>query len=158
MLSEDRELAEFFEAALAGHADARAVCNWTLRDVLGLVGEHGSLAGLALTPRHLGDVLEAVGAGRLTAASGREALRVAATSGESIADIVNERGLEAVSDVGELEAVIEGVLSEHPANVEKYRGGESKVFNFFVGQVMRKTQGKANPALVREILTRHLTS
>ena len=76
--------------------------------------------------------------------------------GGSVEAIIEERGLEAVSDAGVLEAVVREVLDANPENVAKYRGGEERVFNFFVGQVMKRTQGKANPPTVREVLTRLL--
>jgi aspartyl-tRNA(Asn)/glutamyl-tRNA(Gln) amidotransferase subunit B len=81
-----------------------------------------------------------------------------AESGASAEEVVKARGLEAVSDAGELEAIAREAVEANAANVAKYRAGEQKLFNFFVGQVMKRTQGKANPALVREILTKLLGS
>ena len=68
------------------------------------------------------------------------------------------QGLEAVSDVGELEAIAKRVVEGHPGQVEQYRGGQEKVFNFLVGQVMKATRGKANPDAVRAVLTQLLAS
>ena len=70
--------------------------------------------------------------------------------------MVRERGLEAVSDAGVLAAAVDEVIAENPENVEKYRAGEEKVLNFLMGQVMRRTQGKADPAAVRELLVARL--
>jgi aspartyl-tRNA(Asn)/glutamyl-tRNA(Gln) amidotransferase subunit B len=79
-----------------------------------------------------------------------------AMSGTQPAEIMRARGLEAVSDSGELETLVREVLNANPSQLEKYRGGEEKLFNFFVGQVMKRTRGKANPGVVREVLTRLL--
>ena len=70
--------------------------------------------------------------------------------------LVRERGLEAVSDTGVLEAAVDEALAASPENVEQYRAGEKKVLNFFMGQVMKRTQGKADPAAVRKILQQKL--
>ena len=77
-------------------------------------------------------------------------------NGGSPAALVSERGLEAVSDAGVLTTAVDEVLAEHPENVEKYRAGEAKVLNFLMGQVMRRTQGKADPNAVRDLLAERL--
>ncbi len=79
-----------------------------------------------------------------------------AGSGLQPANIMRERGIEAVSDSGEIEALLREVLEANPSQLEKYRGGDQKLFNFFVGQVMRRTQGKANPKVVRDLLSQLL--
>ena len=71
---------------------------------------------------------------------------------------MRERGLEAVSDTGVLESAVDALIQAHPDNVARYRAGEKKVLNFFMGQVMKETGGKADPAAVREILARKLDS
>jgi aspartyl-tRNA(Asn)/glutamyl-tRNA(Gln) amidotransferase subunit B len=157
-LCEDRELADFFEATTKLYPQPREVANWVLRSVLELSAQRGSLADLKLEPAQLARVLELVKEGRLTAGSARQVLAEVARSGAPPEQVVRERGLEAVSDTGELEAVVRATLESSPENVEKYRAGEQKVFNWFVGQVMRKTQGKGDPAVVREILERLLGS
>ena len=78
-------------------------------------------------------------------------------SKKSAADIVKEKGLEQVSDTGELETMIAKILSDNPKMVEDYKGGKDKLFGFFVGQVMKQTQGKANPGVVNELLKKALS-
>ena len=70
--------------------------------------------------------------------------------------LVRERGLEAVSDAGVIERAVDEVLSEHPEDLARYRSGEEKVLNFLMGKVMRRTQGKADPGAVRELLIERL--
>jgi aspartyl-tRNA(Asn)/glutamyl-tRNA(Gln) amidotransferase subunit B len=158
VLTEDWEISEFFEAALRLYPQPKVVSNWVMRSVLEVVGNRGgSVSDTSLRPDHLRQVLELVDGGSLTPAHGRQVLAEAAETGASAEEIVKARGLEAVSDAGQLEAIAREAIEANASNVEKYRAGEEKLFNFFVGQVMKRTQGKANPALVREILTRLLS-
>lgn len=73
-------------------------------------------------------------------------------TGKNPAAIVEEKGLKQVTDTGAIEAIVDEVIAENPDNVAAYQGGKDKLFGFFVGQVMKKTQGKANPAMVNELL------
>jgi aspartyl-tRNA(Asn)/glutamyl-tRNA(Gln) amidotransferase subunit B len=157
VLTEDHEVASFFEETVRRYPEAKIVSNWVMRDVLGVVSDSGaSLAALPLTPGHLVGLLELVNQGRLTAASARKIFPEMARTGAQPDELMKAHGLEAVSDSGELEALAREVIDANPGQVTKYRGGEEKLFNFFVGQVMKRTRGKANPAAVREIMTRLL--
>ncbi len=158
VLIEDRDVAEFFEETVRLYPHPKTVSNWVMRSLLGFTSESGQeLRQLSLTPSHLAALLELLEQGKVTAASAREIFQEMAGSGLQPADIMRERGLEAVSDSGEIEALVREVLEANPSQLEKYRGGDEKLFNFFVGQVMRRTQGKANPKTVRDVLTRLLS-
>ncbi len=158
VLIEDRDVAEFFEETVRLYPQAKTVSNWVMRSVLGITSESGrELSDLPLTPAHLAALLELLEQGKVTAASAREIFQEMAVSGLQPADIMRERGLEAVSDSGEIEALVREVLDANPSQLEKYRAGDEKLFNFFVGQVMRRSQGKANPKMVRDVLTRLLS-
>ncbi len=78
------------------------------------------------------------------------------TTGKTATAIVDEKGLKQVTDTGAIETIIDEVIAENPDNVEKYRGGKDKLFGFFVGQVMKKSQGKANPGIVNKLLKEKL--
>jgi aspartyl-tRNA(Asn)/glutamyl-tRNA(Gln) amidotransferase subunit B len=78
-------------------------------------------------------------------------------TGKGAAELVEERGLRQVTDAGEIEAAVDAVLAREAEKVADYRGGKDKLFGFFVGQVMKATAGKANPALVNEVLRRRLS-
>ena len=159
LLTEDREVAEFFESAVALGGDPKLVSHWIMQSLLALLGESGaSLGGLPITPRHLVELLGLLEAGQVTATSAREIFFEMARSGERAGAVMRASGLEAVSDVEELKRIARAVIEEHPGQVEKYRGGQQKLFNFFVGQVMKATRGKASPDGVREILSQLLSS
>ncbi len=157
VLTEDREVAEFFESAVALGGDAKQVSHWIMRSLLAVLGESGaSLDGLPITPKHLVELLGLLDAGRVTATSAREIFFEMTRSGERPETIMRGSGLEAVSDVDELKRIASAVIEEHPGQVEKYRAGQEKLFNFFVGQVMKATGGKASPDGVRAILSQLL--
>jgi aspartyl-tRNA(Asn)/glutamyl-tRNA(Gln) amidotransferase subunit B len=157
VLTEDRDVADFFEAAVKAHGQPKTVSNWVMRDVLAAATEAGKpLRELPLTPQHLVELLELVDAGRITAASAREVFAEMAKTGERAQAIVRARGLEAVSDAGALEEHARAVIAANAPQVAKYKAGDTKLLNFFVGQVMKATGGKADPARLREVLTRLL--
>jgi aspartyl-tRNA(Asn)/glutamyl-tRNA(Gln) amidotransferase subunit B len=157
VLTEDREVGDFFEAAVKLHGQPKSVSNWVMRDVLAAATEAGKpLRELPLTPEHLVELLRLLDAGRITAASAREVFAEMARSGARPDAIVRARGLEAVSDAGALEEHARAVIAANAPQVAKYKAGDQKLLNFFVGQVMKATGGKADPARLREILTRLL--
>ncbi|UCE85267.1 MAG: Asp-tRNA(Asn)/Glu-tRNA(Gln) amidotransferase subunit GatB [Deltaproteobacteria bacterium] len=155
LLTESRPLAEYFEAAAVAHGTAKTVANWMLRDVLQWLGER-DVETPALPPEGLAALIRLVDAQRVTAASARQILPELFERGGEPEALVRERGLEALSDAGPLEAAADAVIAENPESVRKYQAGETKLLNFLMGQVMKRTGGKANPARVREILSRKL--
>lgn len=158
-LVETRSLADFFEATLAVHANARQLSNWLLRDVLQALNERECEVGdTRLTPEALGELLNLVDAGRVTARSARGLVPELVARGGDLEELIRERDLEAVSDTGELEAVIDGVIAANAATADKIRAGDDKPLNALMGQVMKQTQGKADPGEVRAILIARLRS
>jgi aspartyl-tRNA(Asn)/glutamyl-tRNA(Gln) amidotransferase subunit B len=157
VLTEDRDVSEFFEAAVALYGQPKTVSNWVMRDVLANATESGkSLRELPLTPEHLVELLKLVDSGRVTAGSAREIFTEMARTGERPEAIMRARGLEAVSDTGELERLARTVIDANAGQVAKYRAGETKLLNFFVGQVMKASGGKADPGALRVIMERLL--
>jgi len=156
-LTSSRALADFFEQAVAAHGTPKAVANWMLRDLREALSAFDlEIESSRLTPQSLAALMRLVDAGRTTAKSARELLPVLVREGGDPAALVRERGLEAMSDAGVLEAAVAAAIAENAENVARYRSGEEKVLNFLMGQVMRRTGGKASPAVVRELLARKL--
>ena len=157
VLTAGRELADWFEAAAQAHGTAKSVANWVVRDVLGALNERAAeIDAVALAPEALAALIGMVEQGRVTAKSARGLLAEILFEGGDPEALVAERGLEAVADAGELEAVVDGVMADHPEAVASFAEGDKKSVNFLMGQVMKKTQGKADPGLVRAILARRL--
>jgi aspartyl-tRNA(Asn)/glutamyl-tRNA(Gln) amidotransferase subunit B len=158
LIAGDAALSAWFERAALAHAGgAKSVANWLLRDVLAALKERDAeIARVKLAPEAFGALVALADAGRVTAKSARELLgELLWTGGDPVA-LVDERGLGAVSEVGALEAVADAVLGANARAVASFRAGDAKALNFLMGQVMRRTQGKADPAVVREILSRKL--
>jgi aspartyl-tRNA(Asn)/glutamyl-tRNA(Gln) amidotransferase subunit B len=156
ILAESRELADFFEASLAAYrGEARAVATWLLRDVRALLAER-EIQDTQLRPEALARLIRLVDAGRVTAKSAQQLLPELVDRGGDPEALVRERGLEAVSDGGALAAAVDAVIAAHPDDAAKFRAGEAKVLNFLMGQVMKRTGGKADPKQVRELLASKL--
>ncbi|MGZ5096533.1 MAG: Asp-tRNA(Asn)/Glu-tRNA(Gln) amidotransferase subunit GatB [Usitatibacter sp.] len=161
LLAETREKNEFFRdtlSQLGGLAAApREVANWITGEVSALLHERGEdFAQPPVTPAQLARLLARVLDATVSAKTAKEVLRAMA-NGEGDADaIIEKRGLKQISDAGALEAAVDQVLAANAKQVEDYRAGKDKAFNSLVGQVMKATGGKANPAQVGEILKRRL--
>ena len=155
-LTASRSLADFFEAA-AACGEAKPVANWLLRDVLQALREKDrEIEGAAITPEALASLIRLVESGRTSVGSARGLIADLVESGGDPEAMVRERGLEAVSDTGVLERVVDEVLQAQAKSVAGYREGDAKLLNFLMGQVMRRTQGKADPGVVRALLVRKL--
>jgi aspartyl-tRNA(Asn)/glutamyl-tRNA(Gln) amidotransferase subunit B len=150
-------IAHFFEAAAKQHGVPKAVANWILRDVMQALKElELAIEDSPFSPAALAQLIRLVDEGKTTVKSARGLIAGLVESGGDPEALIAERGLAAVSDIGILEQAVSEVLAENSENVELFHSGEEKVVNFLMGQVMRKTQGKADPAAVREILAREL--
>ncbi len=166
VLTGSRELADWFEAAVGdpksvrnreSAGDPKSVANWVVRDVLGALNERDvEIDAVALAPEGLATLVRMVDEGRVTAKSARGLLAEILFEGGDPEALIQERRLEALSDTGELETVVDAVIAANPEAVASYGEGDKKSVNFLMGQVMKKTQGKADPGSVREILARKL--
>lgn len=157
-LTRDRDLADFFEAAvIAAAGDASGVANWMGGEMAAALNrEQCNLEDVPITPVMLGELVVLMNNGTI---SGRMAKTVfdAMWQGDGSAqEIVDLRGLTQISDADALEKTVEEVLKQCPSQAAQYQAGETKVLGFLVGQVMKMTQGKANPQKVNDILKRHL--
>jgi len=153
VLVADAEAVALFEDAVAAGADAAPAANWITQDLAAL--RHGG-GDSRVSARHVADLVAAVGDGTISGQGAKQALEEAFTTGDSIADIVERKGLRQVSDAGELGVVVDGVLAENADAVEKFRAGNEGVLGFLMGQVMRASGGSANPTLARELLLERL--
>ena len=158
-LTAGRALADFFEAAVKAHGAAKPVANWVLRDLLQTLREREiDVDAAAVSPESFAALIGLVDDGKITARSARDLVPDLVVNGGDPVLLVRERGLEAVSDSSVVEDAVDAVIAGHADDVGRYRGGEKKVLNFLMGQVMKRTQGKASPAAVREMLARKLDS
>ena len=158
VLTASREMADYYEAAVeAAGGHGKLAANWVMGELSGALNRDGrEIADSPVSPGALGALLQRIEDGTL---SGKLAKQVfeAMWNGEGSADeIIERQGLRQISDSSELEAIIQQVLDSSPQQIEQYRGGQQKVLGYFVGQVMKATQGKANPKQVNELLRKFL--
>ena len=157
ILAADSELSAFFEEASKTHDNPQGVANWIINELLRALKDT-SLGILPLRPAHLGELVALVDDGTISSRIAKEVFEVMLQAGESPKAIVEARGLEQVTDLRKLEPVVDKLMTENPDKVAAYRGGKTGLLGFFVGGVMRETQGKANPQLVQEMVQERLRS
>ncbi|MFC1936563.1 Asp-tRNA(Asn)/Glu-tRNA(Gln) amidotransferase subunit GatB [Chloroflexota bacterium] len=154
ILTGERSLSEYFEAAIAAYGgDPKRVSNWLMNDVMAMLNESGKLAAeLNLKPEYLAEIIKLMDANTVNTPTGKALLVKVEASGDSPAAIVESEGLGQVSDSSAIQEIAAAVIAENPDQVEKYKGGKDSLIGWFVGQVMRASQGKADPNMAREVL------
>ncbi|MGH2536086.1 MAG: Asp-tRNA(Asn)/Glu-tRNA(Gln) amidotransferase subunit GatB [Candidatus Promineifilaceae bacterium] len=153
VLTEDRPVADWFEAALRAGGEPEAVSNWLTNTLFGLLSETGrSLPDVLLTPAGLVGLLRLVDASQINQTSAKEVLAEMLATGRAAEAIVAERSLGQISDEDQLAARVTQVLADNPEQLTAYRAGKASLRGWFVGQVMRALGGRANPAVVNRLL------
>ena len=128
-----------------------------MREVLAHLNEKQvSIEEFTISPERLAELIKLVQEGTINQTAARDVFEEMLFSQQSAGEIVSRLGLEQISDDSELEALVDEVLAENPAEVEKYRAGKVQLIGFFIGQVMKRSRGKANPKVVKEILQKKL--
>jgi aspartyl-tRNA(Asn)/glutamyl-tRNA(Gln) amidotransferase subunit B len=156
VLVAEQASADYFEAVARGR-DAKLAANWVMVELYGALNRLG--LGIERSPvsaEGLGELVDLVIDGTLSGRLAKEVFAAMIETGKGAALIVEERGLKQVTDSGAIESAIAAVLAAQGDKVAEYRAGKEKLFGFFVGQVMKATQGKANPALLNELLRKRL--
>jgi aspartyl-tRNA(Asn)/glutamyl-tRNA(Gln) amidotransferase subunit B len=166
VLTAEADTARWFEALLAESARvqakgeqevARASANWLISDLFGALNKLGKDLGESpVNPTQGAELLALVADGTLSGPLAKQVFEIMLETGGAPGKIVEERGLKQTSDTGAIEQVIAGVLAANPNQLEQYRGGKEALFGFFVGQTMKAMGGKANPAVVNELLKKAL--
>ena len=156
-LCESRATADYFEAAGRACGDMLLAARWVTGEVAAALNRDGlDIAASRVGAAELAVLLKRLRKGVLSGKLGKEVFQ-AMWAGEGGADeVIDRRGLKQISDSGALEGIVEDVVGKHPDQARQYREGNTRVFGFFVGQVMRATRGRANPAIVNELLRKRL--
>ncbi|QCS48362.1 Asp-tRNA(Asn)/Glu-tRNA(Gln) amidotransferase subunit GatB [Picosynechococcus sp. PCC 11901] len=158
VLTDDRDVAEYFEAAVAAGADPKQVTNWVTQDIAAHLNKNVGLTivELPLKATQLAELVNLIHDGTISGKIAKEILPELLEQGGSPKAIVDSRGLTQISDTGALEAMVDEVLAANPEKVEQFRAGKTKLQGFFVGQLMKKTSGRADPKLLNQILAQKL--
>ena len=157
VLIAEKSRAEYYET-VANDNDAKLAANWVINELLGALNkDEKKLEESPISAKNLGGLIALIKDNTISGKIAKEVFADMYTTGNAAADIVKEKGLEQVTDTGAIEAVIDEVINENPDNVAAYKGGKDKLMGFFVGQVMKKSGGKANPGMVNELLKKKLS-
>jgi len=156
VLVAERDTAEYFEA-VALYGEPQIAANWVTGELFGALNRSGmELGGSPVSAAHLGALIGFISDGTVSNRLAKDVFEIMFETGEGPETIIEKRGLKQVSDVSLIEAAVDDALANGAAQIEQYRAGNEKVLGWFVGQVMKATQGKANPQAVNEILRKKL--
>ena len=161
ILVDERETADFYERVIAGGSggrDPKLAANWLTGAYFAALNRSDlALAEAPVDAQMLGGLLDLIAAETISGRIAKEVFEAMWASGKSAAEIVEEKGLRQISDQGAIEAIVARVIADNPKQVEKFKSGNEKLIGWFVGQVMKASQGKANPGLVNQILKQKLS-
>lgn len=156
ILIDDIELCNYFEKA-SKYTNSKHLINWILRNLLSYLKDNKiSINDSVLTPEKMAELVELIEKNVINNRSAQEILEAVMKSGKSPNDLVKELGLEQIGSSEETEKIILEIIAANPNQVASYKSGQDKLFGFFVGQAMAKTKGKGNPAIINELLKKHL--
>ena len=156
VICENKEVADFFELAAQGR-DAKKVANWLMGDFFAMLKEkHLELKESPISAEHLGKLVDLISKEVISGKIAKDVFVIMADTGKDPEQIVEEKGLKQVTDTGAIEAIIDNVIASNPDNLAAYKGGKTNLLGWFVGQVIKQSQGKANPAIVNKLLKEKL--
>jgi len=158
ILTSSKEIADYYEECVKNYSDGKKVSNWMMGEVLRELNQRQiEIKDFKIVPKNLTGLLKQMDDGTISGKMAKEIFAEMAETGKSASRIIKEKGLTQITDESNLTQIIETILNENEENVKKYHAGKEKLFGFFVGEVMKKTQGKANPNLVNQILKEKLS-
>lgn len=153
----DKSLAEFYETTAKNSGNPRTSANFILSELLRELNNSGkSAADSPVSAESLAELIKTLDAGKINNNQAKEVLVEMFNSGKTSDEIIKEKGFEQISDSSAIEKIVDDIIEKNENQVNAYRGGNEKLFGFFVGQVMKASQGKANPKIVNEILREKL--
>ena len=156
ILTSSKELADYFESAALGFAKPKKIANWIMTELLReLKGEE--IGQCKITPTQLGSLLKMVEEGKISGKIAKTVFAEMLESGKDPQRIVEEKNLVQVSDENELLAMVKEIIEANPDQADQFRSGKTKLMGYFVGQLMQKTKGKANPKLANELFSKELS-
>ncbi len=157
IMSQDRDLSEFFEKTVINYHQPRKAANWITSHLIPALKEREiSINEVFLTPERFQSLLCMQDKDKINAKAAREVLLRLLEENKSPEEIVEEQGFRQLSDIDDLESVVERILQDNPSGIQDYKAGNTKALGFFMGKAMKATQGKANPKMLKELFTKKL--
>lgn len=152
VLTAEKEASEYFEEVARGR-DGKQAANWVITNLFAVLNKQGrSIAESPISASALGELLDLMADGTISGRLAKEVFEIMAETGERPAGIIEAKGLRQITDAGAIEAAVAKVVGDNPGQAEQFRSGNEKVLGWLVGQVMKATGGKANPAQVNQLL------
>jgi len=157
IITSSKHLADVFEEAVKSNCSPKAASNWIMGEVLRLLNESNiELDNIPITGKDLADLILLVENSKISMNIAKKVLKKVFETGEHPADIVKREGLEIVDDAGEILTIVKNAIQSNPQSVADYKAGKEKAMGFLVGQVMKESKGKANPAMVNKAIKEEL--
>ena len=157
VLTASHEMSRYFEKVLASGAIPKIACNWITGDLTRVMNESGkTLIEINLPSEDLANLTTLIDQGEISSKIAKTVFSEMLDTGKTPKKIIEEKGLKQITDENELSRIVEGLLASNPQQVKQYHEGKTKIIGFFVGQVMKKTQGKGDPALINKLLKEKL--
>ena len=157
-ITSTRDLALFFEDAATKSKNPKRAVNLILAELLAVLNEKKiAITDISLTPAHIAELADALEDGKITSKQGKEVFAEMLASNKMPSVIIKEKGMEVVSDAGEIDKIVQDVIAANPKAIEDYKGGKTNVVGWLMGQVMKISKGKANPKQATELLNKHLS-
>ncbi|MBI4824886.1 MAG: Asp-tRNA(Asn)/Glu-tRNA(Gln) amidotransferase subunit GatB [Nitrospirae bacterium] len=157
LLTSERSIAEWFEDAVKLGGDPKMVSNWMMGELMRLLNEENrEINESPLKPPHLIAMLKLIEKGTISGKIAKAVFEEMYKTGKDAEAIVKDKGLVQISDTGEIESIVDGIIANSPKEVERFRAGDMKLMGFFVGEVMKATKGKANPGIVNALIKKKL--
>ena len=158
VLVADKETAGFYEEVARGR-DAKLAANWTISELFGALNKAGlDITSSPVSAADLGGLVDLIANNTISGRIAKDVFAEMVASGRPAAEIVEKKGLRQVTDTGAIETAIDQVLAQNADKVAEYRSGKEKLFGFFIGQIMKATAGKANPAMLNDLLKKKLAN
>jgi aspartyl-tRNA(Asn)/glutamyl-tRNA(Gln) amidotransferase subunit B len=158
VLVADQETAAFYEEVARGR-DAKLAANWLISELFGALNKAGlDIAHSPVSAANLGGLVDLIADNTISGRIAKDVFAEMVASGRPASAIVEEKGLRQVTDTGAIDAAIDQIMAQHADKVAEYRAGKEKLFGFFIGQIMKATAGKANPAMLNDLLKKKLSA
>jgi len=157
VLTESRELADYYEAVMKDFTDGKMASNWIMTELLKVINEEkAEVENYRIRPKMLAELLGFVQSGKISGKIAKDVFEEMVGTSRPAGEIIESKGLAQISDDSAIKLIVEKVIAENEGNLKKYLSGKTQLFGFFVGQVMKETGGKANPGLVNKLLKEKL--
>ncbi|CAI0412603.1 unnamed protein product [Linum tenue] len=158
-LANDIAVADFFDATIQKGADVKLAANWIMGDIAAyLKNEKLSINDIKLVPHELAELIASIKSGTISGKIGKEILFELLAKGGTVKGLIEEKDLVQITDLVDIEKMVDKVIAENPKQLEQYRSGKTKLQGYFAGQVMKASKGKANPGILNKVLVEKLNA